>query len=112
MGVFLTTVAFLLLCGVGFFLTERFVKSWLPEKLFASRWSVRTISLGLALAGAYFIIAWGYNPAVITVNLQQPILDPLRWVNWVLSALFFGASEAFLIDILRGVRPRRRDELL
>ncbi|ADI15639.1 hypothetical protein [Truepera radiovictrix] len=111
MGIILATLLFLFLCFIGFLLVERFVKPWVPTRVLASYWSVRTISFLFILLGAYFIMAWGYNPTVITLGMNQLILNPLRWVSWTVSALFLGASQAFLVEILREVRPRRQHQL-
>lgn len=111
MGIILATLLFLFLRFIGFLLVERFVKPWVPTRVLASYWSVRTISFLFILLGAYFIMAWGYNPTVITLGMNQLILNPLRWVSWTVSALFLGASQAFLVEILREVRPRRQHQL-
>lgn len=99
---------FLVLSWVGLLLTNRFVKRWLPAPWLASRTAVRLVALALALGAAQLITAWGFDPAVIQINLRQT-LDPLRWVNWVLGAFVVGASQAFFVESLRGSSARSNE---
>ncbi len=101
MNVFTTTLIFLLLSFVAFFLFNRYVKKWLPDTWLRSRWAMRIFSVLFAFAAVYFITRWGFRPAVITINLRQNVDNPLRWFNWVISALSFGVAQSFLLELLQ-----------
>ena len=120
MNVLLTTIIFLLLSFATFFLINRYVKKWLPESWLTSRWTMRILSVLFAFGAVYFITRWGFRPAVITINLRQNVDNPLRWINWFMSALSFGATQSCLIELLRtrveeeqpAAPPSRRADML
>lgn len=101
MNVFTTTLIFLLLSFVTFFLFNRYAKRWLPDSWLRSRWAMRIFSIVFAFAAVYFITRWGFRPAVITINLRQNVDNPLRWINWLISALSFGVAQSFLLELLQ-----------
>lgn len=98
---------FLGVAGITFAVANRFVKRWLPASQPASQATMVVLSALLVLASVFFLTAWGLNPAVIQINLQQS-LNPLRWVNWVLSALNFGVAQAFILALFRSRVERAR----
>lgn len=101
MNVFTTTLVFLLVSFVAFFLFNRYVKRWLPDTWLMSRWAMGILSILFAFAAVYFITRWGFRPAVITINLRQNVDNPLRWINWLISALSFGVAQSFLLEVLQ-----------
>ncbi len=107
MRTLVTALLFLGIAAVTFAVADRFVKRWLPVSQPASQATMVVLSALLVLASVFFFTAWGLNPAVIQINLQQS-LNPLRWVNWVLSALNFGVAQAFILALFRSRVERAR----
>lgn len=107
MGTFVIALIFLGVAGITFAVANRFVKRWLPASRPASQATMVVLSVLLVFASVFFFTAWGLNPAVIQINLQQS-LNPLRWVNWVLSALNFGVAQAFILALFRSRVERAR----
>lgn len=101
MNVFTTSLIFLVLSLIVFFLVNRYLKRWVPDTWLRSRWIMSASSVFFAFAAVYFITRWGFRPAVITINLQQNVDNPLRWINWMLSAFSFGVAQSFLLELLR-----------
>lgn len=120
MNIFITTLIFLILSLITFFLINRYVKKWLPDAWFSSRWVMRVLSFAFAFAAIYFITRWGFRPSFININFQQNVDNPLRWFNWLLSALSFGVAQAFFQELLyprpektsTNVRQGRRTDML
>ena len=100
MNILMTTLIFLALSFVTFFLVNRYVKTWLPESWLSSSWTMRILSVLFAFAAIYFITAWGFRPSFININFQQNVDNPLRWFNWLLSALCFGVAQACFQELL------------
>lgn len=90
----------MVIAGAAFAVAHPFVKRWRPKPGLASQVTIVALSTLFVFVSVFFFNAWGYNPAVIQVNLQQS-LNPLRWVNWVLSALSFGVAQAFVLALVR-----------
>ena len=101
MNVFTTTLMFLGLSFVTFFLVNRYVKRWFPDLWLSSRLIMSIFSVVFAFGAVYFITRWGFRPAVITINLRQNVDNPIRWINWLLSAVSFGVAQSFLVELLR-----------
>ena len=101
MNVLTTTLIFLVISFITFFLVNRFGKRWLPDAWLGSRLVMSIFSVVFAFGAVYFITRWGFRPAVITINLRQNVDNPLRWINWLISALSFGVAQVFLIELLR-----------
>ena len=121
MNVLVTTLVFLLISFATFFLFNRYVKKWLPDTWLSSRMVMSIFSVVFAFGAVYFITRWGFRPAVITINLRQNVDNPLRWINWFISALSFGVTQSFLSELLRNrvqeeephtVPPSRRADML
>ena len=111
MNVLVTTLVFLGLSFATFFLINRYAKKWLPDSWLSSRWTMRIFSLIFAFGAVYFITRWGFRPAVITINLRQNVDNPLRWINWLMSALSFGVAQSFLLELLRTRTEERSPEV-
>ncbi len=107
METLLTSLIFIAVAGITFAVANRFVKRWLPASQPASQATMVVLSVLLVFASVFFFTAWGLNPTVIQINLQQS-LNPLRWVNWVLSALNFGVAQAFILALFRSRVERAR----
>ena len=101
MNVFTTTLIFLLISFITFFLVNRFGKRWVPNAWLDSSVVMGIFSVLFAFGAVYFITRWGFRPTVITINLRQNVDNPLRWINWVLSAFNFGIAQSFVVELLR-----------
>ena len=101
MNVFTTTLIFLVISFITFFLFNRYVKRWVPRAWLGSSVVMGIFSVVFAFGAVYFITRWGFRPDVIVINLQQNVDNPLRWINWLISALSFGVAQVFLVELLR-----------
>ena len=108
MRLLFATLLFMAIAGVAFAFAHIFVRRWRPKPQLSSQVAIVTISTMFMFASVLLFTAWGLNPAVIQVNLQQS-LNPLRWVPWLLSALNFGVAQAFVFALVRNrVEQARR----
>ncbi|MEM6429162.1 MAG: hypothetical protein AAF708_07965 [Deinococcota bacterium] len=80
------------------FITDKFVIPKLPGFIQNSAFTLRMISYVALFISFTCIIAWGYGHAVITLDSNQPFLNPLRWIWWALSAVSFGIEAAFAAE--------------
>jgi len=98
MNVFGIAVAFFIIYAVIAFVTDRFVIRLLPMFVRRSRIMLQVIGYVLAFVGIFCIIEWGYGHTVVTLNSNEPFLNPLRWGWWGFAAPIMGFSQAFLSE--------------
>ena len=98
MNAFGVAVAFFVIYAVVAFVTDRFVIRLLPMFVRRSRLMLQVIGYLLAFIGIFCIIEWGYGHTVVTLNSNEPFLNPLRWVWWGFAAPILGFAQAFLSE--------------
>jgi hypothetical protein len=59
---------------------------------------LRIVGYIALFVGVWCFIAWGYGHTVVTLDSNEPFLNPLRWIWWVLAALILGIAQAFLLE--------------
>ena len=95
MQVFILSLVFLVLLGVSNFLVNRFVMSRIPKRFVRSKLVMRIAAYVFAFIGTLFIMNWGTGITVIQTS-QGVRISWVRWLWWILSAIFFGVASLLL----------------
>ncbi|MEM7738223.1 MAG: hypothetical protein AAF267_20805 [Deinococcota bacterium] len=98
MGVLSFTIGFFAIQVAVLFVTDKFVIPRLPGFIQDSVFILRIIGYVTLFIAVWCFIAWGYGHTVVILDNNDPFLNPLRWIWWVLAALIFGIAQAFLAE--------------